>query len=1090
MEPISNNKLSETTALGIIVASPEELYDEEMTQAEQEGSEFEESQGTEAEYSLLASHIIKSFDSNKNAKKDSGIEEEIFASLRDYNGTYNPEDLSKIAAEGGSSIYMSLTATKSRAAMSWIRDILLSANQDAFSIQATPIPTLPEDMNATLEEAFTTEFLTKAKSPVPGGAPAIQSPKDAQDAITSINKDKRDIKDAIINELNLEAAEQMSLMERKIKDDLKEGGWDQALSDFIEDFCIFPTAFMKGPVVTKKQKLRWETGRPVVEEVYCFLNKRVSPMDIYPSATATTIQEGNLIEHLRLSAEELAGLRGAIGYHTDAIDKLLEENINGLAWVDTGIEQDKAEEENKGNTDKADEGIFHALHFWGTAKASDVEGWGLDIDTSDPNRYYEIEAILVGTEIIKCKLNTDPLKRRPYYKASYQNIPGSFWGRSLPSLMRDIQRMCNACARALANNMGLAAGPQIELYIDRLADAGDIEDIKPLKIWQVTNDPTGASGRAINFFQVPSIANELLGVYDKFEQKADDATGIPRYSYGNDKVGGAAQALANYEKVSTPYGPVYISDLVVGDIINNTYGSTSKVTGVYPQGERDVFRVHFSNKETVDCDLNHRWSVATNKLFSTKTLEQILDEGIYYDTKGGKKLKFKLPEVSCVFFEEKKVPVDPYTMGAWLGDGSKGKGIICGADVEVFENIPYQKSKQAGSNIHYNCLGLITDLKKTEVWDKGSHTKFIPDDYLQNSEGVRLELLRGLMDTDGCCTKDGKLIFTTSSKKLRDSFIRLVRSLGGFCKGYSRNKKEGYKDSFKIVFQYNDVSTPIFKIKRKENLRRVKTKDHTLFISKVRYVGKSPATCITVDSNDSLFLVDNFIPTHNTASGLSMLLESATKSIKDAIRHIDSGLIIPRVEYQFYWNLIKNVINYTGDVNVVAHGSDTLTMRGAQQAKRQEFLQITANQADQDLMGPEGRAELIRQLAKDLNLTTEIVPSRLEIRKKVEEAKAAAEQAASQGTAENQASLQATQLQIDGQKEMHAQTLQLRQAELQQKSALEQQRNQIETERVAATREATQARAMTASNTAQVAAQAKRETARTSAAVSLMGKSE
>lgn len=757
-----------TAPLGVIVASPEELYDEELTQAEQEGVDFEETKATEAEYSALASHILKNFETNKNAKKDSGIEEEIFNSLRDYNGNYSPEDLSKIAAEGGSSIYMNLTATKSRAAMSWIRDILLSANQEAFSIKATPIPTLPEDLESTLQQAFETEFLSKAQAPATQGVAPVASPKEAQDTITSMNKDRRDIKDAIINELNLEAAEQMSLMERKIKDDLKEGGWDQALSDFIEDFCIFPTAFMKGPVVTKKEKLRWEGGKPIVEKVYCFLNKRVSPMDIYPSPTATTIQEGNLIEHLRLSAEELSALRGAIGYHTEAIDKILEENSDGLSWIDTGIEQDKAEEEFKGDSTKADEGIYHAIHFWGTAKSSDIEEWGLDIDTSDPNRFYEIEAILVGTEIIKCKLNTDPLKRRPYYKASYQNIPGSFWGRSLPSLMRDIQRMCNACARALANNMGLAAGPQIELYIDRLADAGDIEDIKPLKIWQVTNDPTGASGRAINFFQVPSIANELLGVYDKFEQKADDATGIPRYSYGNEKVGGAAQ----------------------------------------------------------------------------------------------------------------------------------------------------------------------------------------------------------------------------------------------------------------------------------------------------------------------------------TASGLSMLLESATKSIKDAIRHIDAGLIIPRVEYQFYWNLIKNTINYTGDVVVVAHGSDTLTLKGAQQAKRQEFLQITANQADQDLMGPEGRAELIRQLAKDLNLTTEIVPSRLEIRKRVAEAKAAAEQAAQNGTAKDQASLQATQLQIEGQKEMHAQSMQVRQAELQQKGALEQQRNQIEAEKVAATREATQTRAMTAANTAQTAAQVKRETARTSAAVSLMGKGE
>lgn len=692
---------------GVVVSTVMEV-EEDFTQAEMEGVDELESTGTVEEYSNLTSHILTVFERNKSSRKDSGMEDEIFSSLRDYNGNYNPEELSSIASEGGSSIYMNLTATKSRAAMSWIRDILLSANQDAFSLRPTPMPSLPEDLEARLEEAFKEEFNITAEGMKAPDQEGQQQLKDVQNTLSILNRDKRDIKDAVIEELNIEAEYQMTIMERKVKDDLKEGDWDKALSDFIEDFCIFPAAFMKGPIVTKKEKLSWDAGTPVLQSTYTFLNKRVSPMDIYPSPSAVSIQDGDLIEHMQLSAIELSGLRGALGYNVEAIDKVLEDNPNGISWLTTGIEEERAEEENKGSSTNADKGVYHALHYWGSAKTKDIEEWGLDIDTSDPNKYWEIEAILVGTEVIKCQLNSDPLKRRPYYKASYQNIPGSFWGRSLPSLMRDIQRMCNACARALANNMGLAAGPQIELYIDRLADSGDIEDIKPLKIWQVTNDPTGGSGRAINFFQVPSIANELLGVYDKFEQKADDATGIPRYSYGNEKVGGAAQ----------------------------------------------------------------------------------------------------------------------------------------------------------------------------------------------------------------------------------------------------------------------------------------------------------------------------------TASGLSMLLESATKSIKDAIRHIDSGLIIPRVEYQFYWNLIKNKVPYTGDIVVVAHGSDTLTLKGAQQAKRQEFLQITANQMDQELMGPEGRAELIRELAKDLNLKTKIVPTRLELRKKVEEAKQAQAQAQQQGDMKSQVSLEATKLQVEGQKEMHAQTQQVKQQDI------------------------------------------------------------
>lgn len=755
----------ENNVLEIDVLGPEETS-AMLSRLDEEGVDVEGYVAIEPEYSSLTSSILRTFTKNRDAKRSSGIEDEIFTCLRDFNGEYSASDLSRIQEEGGSNIFMNLTATKVRAAQSWIRDILLSPNEDPFTIKPTPIPSLPEDLDSQLEDAFTKEFLQK-KSEVTQEGQQPPTPKQVQDTISTLNRDKRDVRDAVLEEINLEALEQMKVMERKIKDDLKEGKWEDALSEFIEDFCIFPAAIMKGPVITKKEKLVWEAGVPIVKEDFLFLNKRVNPIDVYPDPSGSCVQDGDFIEHMRLSKIELYSLKGIKGYNSEAIDKVLESNNDGSCWFDTGIESEKAEEEKRGDMIDANDGIFHALHYWGVAKTEDIEDWGLVIpDTEDENKYWEIEAILVGTEVIKCKLNDDPLKRRPYYKASYQNIPGAFWGRSLPSLMRDIQRMCNACARALASNMGLAAGPQIELYIDRLADAGDIEEIKPLKIWQVTNDPTGAQGRAINFFQVPSIANELLGVYEKFEQKADDATGIPRYSYGNERVGGAAQ----------------------------------------------------------------------------------------------------------------------------------------------------------------------------------------------------------------------------------------------------------------------------------------------------------------------------------TASGLSMLLESATKSIKDAIRHIDVGLIIPRVEYQFFWNIIKNKIPYTGDIDVLALGSSTLTMKGAQTAKRQEFLQITANENDQKLMGPEGRAELLRQLGKDLGLTTKIVPSRLELRKKIEEEKAQQQQMMEMQAQQQQgganASLEATRMQIEGQERMHQQTQAIKAKELELKEMKDIDNALLEREKLGLMKEANIQRAAVASEGNQI----KQNIARTQVAANLVGR--
>ena len=149
-------------------------------------------------------------------------------------------------------------------------------------------------------------------------------------------------------------------------------------------------------------------------------------------------------------------------------------------------------------------------------------------------------------------------------------------------------------------------------------------------------------------------------------------------------------------------------------------------------------------------------------------------------------------------------------------------------------------------------------------------------------------------------------------------------------------------------------------------------------------------------------------------------------------------------------------------------------------------MQITANQSDQDLMGPEGRAELIRELAKDLNLRTEIVPSRLELRKKVEEAKAAQAQAVQQGQTKDQSSLMATKLQVEAQQRMHEQTQQVKLKELDLKAQTDQERATLEREKLAVSKETADSRAMIDSQKMNIDSQTKRDIARTGASVSIL----
>jgi hypothetical protein len=162
-------------------------------------------------------------------------------------------------------------------------------------------------------------------------------------------------------------------------------------------------------------------------------------------------------------------------------------------------------------------------------------------EVPDEAREYDACVWMVGNYIIKAMLNYDPLGEKPYTKTSFIKSPGAFWGRGIPEILEDLQNVCNAAARALVNNMGIASGPQVEVNLERIPPNENITQLQPWKIWQVTNDPLGSSAPAVRFNQPNDNANTLMGVYERFSKLADDHSGIPAYIYGDLDVKGAGR---------------------------------------------------------------------------------------------------------------------------------------------------------------------------------------------------------------------------------------------------------------------------------------------------------------------------------------------------------------------------------------------------------------------------------------------------------------------------------------------------------------------------------------------------------------------
>jgi hypothetical protein len=471
------------------------------------------------------------WDVAKIAKKP--IEDEMLRALRQRNGQYEPDKLQQIKAQGGSEIYMMITEVKCRAAESWLRDILLDQGTPPWDIVPTPIPDLSPNDRREIQDIFASEVLTMLQENQK--APTKEEMAQIKEMVS------QDYRFKILQD----AQNRADKMKLKIEDQFAQGGWADSFNDFVTDLVTFPAAFIKGPIVRRQRTLGWKTvaGRTVVEPTERLAPEfeRVDPFRIYPEPGITRIEEGYLFEHHPLSRSDLSDLIGVPGYDEDAIRRILDEG-SGPSWINEDVELIKNEEERKFYSYMRPTDVFDALEFWGKVSGKMLREWGLtEEEVPDEAQEYDANVWMIGNYVIKAVLNYDPLGQKPYCKTSFIKCPGAFWGKGIPEIIEDIQNVCNAAARALVNNMGIASGPQVEVNLERIPPNEDITQMSPWKIWQVTNDPVGSSAPAVRFTQPEDNANTLVAVYDKFARLADDHSGIPAYLYGNTDVQGAGR---------------------------------------------------------------------------------------------------------------------------------------------------------------------------------------------------------------------------------------------------------------------------------------------------------------------------------------------------------------------------------------------------------------------------------------------------------------------------------------------------------------------------------------------------------------------
>lgn len=500
----------------------------------------------------LAAHIRKCWNSARQAKEMT-VEQRMLKSIRQRRGDYDPDKLALIREQGGSEVYMMLSANKCRSAGAWLRDVLLtSSHNKPWSIQPGGVPDLPPNV---IQEIMDTATLKIQQFEAENGGQMSQQ---------DIRQMLMNLKDQATAAVQRHARAAADRMEMKMLDQLQEGGFMDALSNFIDDITTFPSAILKGPVVRKKKRLAWiqqgEEFIPEVKEEMVLEWERVDPFNAYPAADATNIEDGYFIERHRLSRADLSNMIGVEGYSDKAIRMVLDEYGRGGLhnWLQADLEKAEIEGKSTIGVSENPSELIDAIQFWGSVQGKMLVEWGMDPEqVEDELKEYDVEVWLVGNWVIKAVLNSDPMGRKPYYKSSYEEIPGSFWGNSVTDLCRDTQDVCNAVARALVNNTSIASGPQVVYNVSRLPQGENLTQMYPWKVWQVSDGDgitPGSTQKMMEFFQPNSNAAELMKVFDHFAALADEYTGIPRYMTGDSPSGGAGRTASGMSMLMSNAG--------------------------------------------------------------------------------------------------------------------------------------------------------------------------------------------------------------------------------------------------------------------------------------------------------------------------------------------------------------------------------------------------------------------------------------------------------------------------------------------------------------------------------------------------------
>ncbi len=375
---------------------------------------------------------------------------------------------------------------------------------------------------------------------------------------------------------------------------------------------------------------------------------------------------------------------------------------------------------------------------------------------------------------------------------------------------------------------------------------------------------------------------------------------------------GKAQPLSS--KVLTPCGYIRMGDLSIGDLVISCTGKPTPITGIYPQGMQDVYEITFSDNSKTHCTKDHIWPIYKAGYRNKKrdgvigcrnwTLEELIDNPLSGKYKDQHRWFRYIPMTKPTHLCRREVKIDPYLMGLFICNGKfiqssigislSEKDIINRVEIILHDlgyNLIKDNSGQSDNEYRIISSGPSTSNKlKSDFEYYGLKNlpkdKCIPQDYLINSIESRVNLLQGLLDSNGAIDIRGHIEFFTSNENLVKDVVTLVQSLGGTATSWLYNPYSGVNpnkntSSYRVYIKMPKEIIPVSSLKHLSRYKADRNTGVYRQIRNIKRVGNALCQCISVECDTQTYLTDNCIVTHNTTVAemcISHSLETSGKS--------------------------------------------------------------------------------------------------------------------------------------------------------------------------------------------------------------------